>query len=68
MDMIILSIIKTSQLIIMLLIIWRVYPLLDNVRNTHAANNIGTVFSTSADGLLLCNARCDVTQQYVAVT
>jgi hypothetical protein len=31
-------------------------PLLDNARNTHAANNIGTVFSSSADGLLLCKA------------
>jgi hypothetical protein len=49
-------------------ILWHLDSLLDNARNTHAANSIGTVFPSSADGLLLCNARADVTQQYVAVT
>jgi hypothetical protein len=34
---------------------WRVNPFLDNARNTHAANSIGTVFSMSAGGPLLCD-------------
>jgi hypothetical protein len=40
-----------------LYILWHVYPLLDNARNIHAANGLGTVFSSSADGLSLCNSR-----------
>jgi hypothetical protein len=37
-------------------IAWCVDLLLDTAHNTHPANNIGTVFSTSVDGLLLCHA------------
>jgi hypothetical protein len=51
--------------------LWRIDPLLGNARNTHAANNTGTVFLWSSHGPLLCSAhkarsrvRGNVTQKW----
>lgn len=47
------------------LILWRVEPLLDNDRNTYAANTTGVVFSMYADGPLLCNAHAVTSRKIV---
>jgi hypothetical protein len=50
----------------LLKILWHVYLLLDNARNTHAAYSMGTMFSLSVAGLLLCNSRAVMSSRDVS--